>query len=218
MKNMAVESGGLLVVKAALAGLALAGMLSAAMALPSGAAFADQRGLAAMRVSEVGTTFAVGGNTYRVTDAYEGPHDLGEVTLVRYGSSKKAPSFNVVKHGGKAYEVEEIGKNAFNNAKGHKITSVKLGKHVDKIKAKAFYGCSKLKLIDISKSDVIDIDRSKKTGEYYLDDLNVGKQAFSKAGTSTVKVRCGNANASYQSIVKKALVGKGLNKNATVVR
>ena len=179
---------------------------------------ANQQSLAVARVSEVGTTFTVDGNTYRVTDAYEGPRDFGEVTLVRYGSSKKAPSFNVVKHDGKSYEVEEIGKNAFNNAKGRKITSVKLGKHVDEVKAKAFYGCSKLKLIDISKSDIVDIDRSKKTGEYYLDDLDVGKQAFSKAGASTVKVKCGNSNASYRSIVKKALVSRGLNKNVTVVR
>ena len=165
---------------------------------------------------ELGAKFTKGGNTYKVTEAYENAHDLGEVTLVKYGSSSTTPTVNTVKYKGETFEVEAIGKNAFNNAKGHIITSIKLGKHVDKIGAKAFYGCSKLKSIDMRKCEAIDLE--KEHGKWEIDDLNIGSKAFAKAGVSSVKVKCGSSNASYQKLFKKALVSKGLRSNAKIVK
>ncbi|MDO4400492.1 MAG: leucine-rich repeat protein [Coriobacteriia bacterium] len=165
---------------------------------------------------ELGAKFTKDGNTYKVTEAYENAHDWGEVTLVKYGSSNTKPTVNTVKYKGETFEVEVIAKNAFNNTKGHKITSIKLGDHVDKIGAKAFYGCSKLKSIDMRTCEAIDID--KEHGKYVIDDLDIGSKAFAKAGVSSVKVKCGSSNASYQKLFKKALVSKGLRSNAKIVK
>jgi hypothetical protein len=167
---------------------------------------------------EVGAKFTKDGNTYKVTEAYKSKKDLGEVTLVKYASSETKAVVNKVTYKGETFEVEAIGKNAFNNAKGHKVVSVKLGKHVDKIGAKAFYDCSKLKTIDLASSDAVDVEKNKKSGKYYVDDLNVGAQAFSKAGKAGVKVKCGSANASYQKVYKSALKSKGLRSDAKMVK
>lgn len=164
----------------------------------------------------VGDTFTKGGNTYKVTEAYENSHDWGEVTLVKYGASSKTPTINTVKYQGHAFEVDKIGKNAFNNKKGHRITAVKLGKHVDRIGAKAFYGCKKLKTINLRACDAVEIE--KENGRYQLDELNIGSKAFAKAGKSGVKVKCGSANASYQKVYKNALKKKGLRSDAKVVK
>lgn len=167
---------------------------------------------------DVGDTFKKDGNTYKVTEAYENSHEIGEALLVKYGSTNKTPSFNIVKYKGESFEVERIGHNAFNNAKGHKITSVKLGKHVDAIGKKAFYGCTKLKTIDLAASDSIEVEWSKKVGKYVIDDLDIGEKAFTKAGVAKVKVKCGCAKASFQKVYKKALVKKGLRTDAKVVK
>lgn len=166
----------------------------------------------------VGAKFTKDGNTYKVTEAYENKHDLGEVTLVKYGSNKTKAVVDKVTYKGETFEVDAIGKNAFNNAKGHKVTSVKLGKHVDKIGSKAFYACKKLDAIDLAASDAVDVEKSKKTGKYYLDDLDVGANAFSKAGKAGVKVKCGSSNASYQKVYKTALKSTGLRSDAKMVK
>lgn len=166
----------------------------------------------------VGTVFTLGNNTYKITDRYEGPRDLGEVMLVKYGSNGPHPVFNILTYQGKKYKVETIGANAFNNPKGHRITTLKLGPCVEKIGARAFYGCTKLRTIDIARSDVVDVDYNRRTGRYYLDEAEIGWQAFSKAGVSKVTVKCGNANASYRAAVKKAFVAKGLSANCRVIR
>ena len=170
------------------------------------------------KAPRAGATFTVDGNVYKVTDAYEGPREPGEVRLVKYGSKKTNPTINTVKYQGKLYEVEEIGKNAFNNARGHKVTSVKLGRNVDYIGARAFYGCNKVRTFDIAASDVVDIDYSRRTGRYSIDEVEIGYQAFTKAGVSKVTVKCGNAKVAYQKLVKKALSSKGLRSNARVVK
>jgi len=164
----------------------------------------------------VNDTFKKDGNTYKVTEAYENSSEIGEVILVKYGSSNTKPVINIVKYKGESFEVEVIGKNAFNNTKGHKITAITLGKHVDEIWAKAFYGCSKLKTINMGASEAVDIEKNKKG--YYLDDVEIGAKAFAKAGVSGVKVKCGKSNASYQKLYKKALKAKGLRSDAKIVK
>ena len=185
--------------------------------LPSASAHAQTLETAAL-TADAGTTFTVDGNVYKITERYKSAHDLGEVKLVKYGSTNKAPKVNTVKHEGKTYEVEEVGKNAFNNKRGHRVTSVTLGRYVDEIESKAFYGCSKLKVLNVAKSDVIDIERSKKTGSYYIDDMDIGPKAFKGAGVKDVKVKCGKSSAAYQQLVKKALVSKGMRSTAQVVK
>ena len=162
-----------------------------------------------------GETFTKSGNTYKVTDLAE-DDDLAEVVLVRYGSTDTTPVVNTVKYQGQVFAVEAIGKNAFNNAKGHKITSVKLGANVDKLGAKAFYGCKKLKTINMAKCDVIDIDKGR--NGYYIDEIDMGANALKNAGVKAVKVKCGKSNAAYQEVFKKALVKKGMRTSVTVVK
>jgi len=162
-----------------------------------------------------GQTFVKNGNTYKVTDLAD-EDDLGEVTLVKYGSTNLKPTVNTVKYQGQVYEVDAIGKNAFNNVKGHKVTLVTLGRNVDRIGAKAFYGCKKLKTINMAKCDVIDIDYG--ANGYYLDETDIGAKAFKNAGVKAVKVKCGKSNASYQKVFKKALVSKGMRTSVTVVK
>lgn len=163
-----------------------------------------------------GDTFKKDGNTYKVTDKDDDGDDYDEVMLVKYGSSNKKPVINRVKYKGVTYEVEAIGKNAFNNSKGHKITSLTLGDDVDKVKAKAFYGCSKLKTINLRKADIVDIEREN--GRYEIDDIDIGSKAFAKAGISGVTVKCGSQNASYQALYKQALVKKGLRSDAKIIK
>ena len=198
----------------------LAAILSLGMA-PADQAYAAPSKTQTYKTSaapKVGTTFKVDGNTYKVTERYKSASDPGEVQLVKYESNKTNPTINTVKYEGKLYEVEAIGRGAFNTANGKKITSVKLGKNVDSIGANAFSGCTKLATIDIAQSDVIEIDYSRRTKSYYVDEINIGARAFANAGTKNVTVKCGSANKSYQNTVKIALRNKGLHANAKVVR
>lgn len=164
----------------------------------------------------VGKTFKVDGNTYKVTDRYKSAYDPGEVVLVKYASNNKKPVINTVTYKGKKYEVEAVGANAFNNAKGRLVTKVTLGRNVDSVRSRAFYGCSKLQVLNIAKSDIIDVEYSRRTGSFYLDDIEIGSQAFTKAGTKNVKVQCANSNAKYKQVVKKALVSKGMRSSVTI--
>lgn len=201
----------------AIAALILAGACALALGAPSTALAKGASGqVAAAGIVAKGKTFVHAGNLYKVIDVDSEGDDLPEVKLVKYGSTNKKPVINTVKHNGVKYEVEAVGKNAFNNVKGHAITHVTLGKNVDSIGSKAFYGCTKLKVIDMRKADVIEIDKNKKG--YYVDEVDVGSQAFKKAGTASLKVKCGVSNASYKKLYKQALVKKGLRKGATVVK
>lgn len=162
-----------------------------------------------------GQTFKVAGNTYKVTDYEPYDDDPPEARLVKYGSSNKTPVINTVTYKGILFEVEEIGKNAFNNAKGHKITSVTIGRHVDEIGSKAFYGCKKLKTINMRASEVIDLDREG--GTYVIDDLDIGYKAFKNAGTKSIKVKCGSKNSTYKKVFKSALKMCGMRSTVKVV-
>ena len=195
--------------------VALVASLAIALVVSVAPAQADAKTYSTKALPREGATFVIGGNSYKVTDEWEGVRDPGEVVLVKYGATNTKPVINTVKYQGKTYEVEKIAKNAFNNAKGHKIVQVTLGRNVEYIGAKAFYGCKKLKVINIAKSEVVDIDYSKRKG-YYLDDVEIGAQAFKNAGTKNVKVKCGNNNVQYKKLVKKALVAKGLRSSAVL--
>lgn len=129
-----------------------------------------------------GFTFAVGKATYKVTKMgknatrnvvgnIDGTSSTtysytGEVELVAYKGGKKASvpaqaktqikktiSGNAFKEKG-TFKVTAIGKGAFNNSKGHKVTSVRIGANVVSIGDKAFYKCKKLKKITL-KGDAI---------------------------------------------------------------
>ena len=203
--------------KAALAvamALLCAGMVASMMARPAYASTltASQ----APSGISVGETFTVDGNKYKVHDAESDANELSEVTLVKYGSKNKKPKINTVKHNGETFRVENIGKNAFNNKAGHKVTAVTLGRNVDDIGVKAFYGCKKLKSINMRKADVIDIEKER--GSYVIDDIDIGKKAFAKAGVKSIKVKCGKSNSAYRAQYKKALKKRGMRKSVTVVQ
>lgn len=163
-----------------------------------------------------GDVFTANGNTYKVSDVADDAYEKSEAVLVKYGSKSKKATINTVKYSGETFEVEAVGKNAFNNKAGHKVVSVKLGRNVDAIGSKAFYGCKKLKAIDMRATDLIDIE--KENGRYEIDDLDIGKKAFAKAGTASIKVKCGNSNAAYRAVYKKALEKRGMRSSVKVVK
>ena len=99
-----------------------------------------------------GSSFAVGGADYKVTKISASAIDKGscEAQLTRFtgsGSSFKIPATVTYTAGGYGLvklKVTSIAKNAFNNAKGHKLKSVTIGENVSAIGDAAFKGCKKL--------------------------------------------------------------------------
>ena len=162
-----------------------------------------------------GDAFTVNGNRYVVKDYELDDDDPPEAVLVRYGSANKTPTVNTVRYRGIVFEVEDIARNAFNNAAGHKITKLTLGRNVDEIGARAFYGCKKLKYIDMSACECIDLDFEH--GRYIIDDLDIGKNAFKKCGVKRVKVSCGRSNSSFKKAYKRALLACGMRSSVRVV-
>lgn len=102
-----------------------------------------------------GSSFAVGGARYEVTKISASAIDKGscEAQLTRFtgsGSSFKIPATVTYTAGGYGLvklKVTSIAKNAFNNAKGHKLKSVTIGENVIHIGKAAFKNCKKLKKI-----------------------------------------------------------------------
>lgn len=131
--------------------------------------------------------------TYKVTKS-----DLqnGTVTYVA-PLDKKATDVTIpatITIDGVTFKVTAIEKNAFKKNKN--IKSVTIGKNVNKIGSKAFYGCSKLKTLTIKSAKL-----TKK---------KIGSKAFAKTPKSmTVKVSKKKFKA-YKSM----LIGRGVNKKA----
>ena len=128
---------------------------------------------------------------YKVTKSHL---KKGTVSYVAPKNKKKTtvtiPS--TVKIDGVTYKVTAIEKNAFKNNK--KIKSVTIGKNVEKIGTKAFYGCTKLKTLTINTTK---LTKSK-----------IGSKAFSKTPKS-MKVKAPKKKLSaYQKILR----GKGVHK------
>ncbi len=113
--------------------------------------------------------------------------------------SKKRKSFTVpdtITVGGVVYKVAEIKANAFKNNK--KLKKVVIGKNIEKIGAKAFYGCKKLANITIKTTKL----KSK----------TVGKKAFGKIYKKPVVKMPKSKKKAY----KKWIYKKGLTKKAKV--
>lgn len=159
-----------------------------------------------------GQTFKQGGNTYRIDD-YDAADREGEVVLVTYGSTNTKPTINTVRHKGVTFEVETIGAGAFNTARGHRVTSVKIGKHVDRIKSHAFAGCKKLKTLNMRTSDVIEL--RKRGAGWIVDDNDAATGAFTGINPK-VRVLCGSNSSKYRATYKKALTSRGMAPSATV--
>ncbi|MDO4806816.1 MAG: hypothetical protein Q4A07_06170 [Coriobacteriales bacterium] len=163
----------------------------------------------------IGDSFTKSGNTYRVTE-YD-PHDNDyEAVLVTYGSSNTTPTVNKVTYKGKTFDVEGIGAGAFNTKQGHKVTSIKVGRNVDRIGKRAFKGCKKLATLNLRAADVVDLEYEH--GAWVVDDLNIASNALSGAGTKNLKVLCGKSQKAYRTAYKKALVLCGMRTSAKVVR
>ena len=117
----------------------------------------------ATEISRAVKSDVVGGTASETTHKFS-----GQVELVSYKGGKKAnvpagvtaktkPVKDAVGNTDVdtgTFTVVSIGKNAFDNAKGHKITSVSIGKNVVSIGEKAFYKCKKLTRIAL-KGDAI---------------------------------------------------------------
>lgn len=87
-------------------------------------------------------TFSVGNNDYEIDES-------GNATVTAESNKKikKVTIGSVVKHDGKTYKITEIEKNAYKNCK--KLTSISIGKNIEKIGSGAFRGCVNLKKITI---------------------------------------------------------------------
>ena len=127
-------------------------------------------------VATNGNQFVVNGITYAISVD-------GKATVTKIGSVKKA-SINTVKIGGRSYPVVKINASA---CKGNqKITSVSIGSNVKNIGKKAFYGCKKLKKVNIKASS----------------SLKVEKQAFKKLGKRATITLKGVKGKTRKKIVK----------------
>lgn len=154
-------------------------------------------------------TITVDGVTYKVTSvqsgAFKNHKNLKEVTI--------------------GTNVKSIGKNAFSGCK--KLTTVKMGKNVTSIGENAFYNCIALKKIEIpakvnkigtkafyncKKLTNITIKTTKLTTK------NVGKKAFTKAGSNNYKELIVKVPKSKLTTYKKMLKKSGLSDKAKVTK
>ncbi len=154
-----------------------------------------------------GAKFKKSGSTYKVTD-------YGcDVTLQKYGSSKKKVNIKTAKYGGRTYYVTAVGAKAFKNKKGAKVTSLSIGYTVKKIGKKAFYGMKKLKTLNVSDASGLSLHKGKAK--------HIGSKAFSKCGKNngkSLKVKTGWSDTKHQKKFKKALSARGLSKKAKYTR
>ena len=124
----------------------------------------------------------------------KGARTVEFVKMAKTAASLRIPT--TVSRDGFSYKVVSVASGACKGNK--KLKSLKIGANVSKIRAKAFYGCGKLKTITI---------QTKK-----LKASSVGASAFGK-GYAKVKVSVPkNCGKSYKKILQK----KGLGKKATV--
>lgn len=148
-----------------------------------------------------GASFKKSGSTYKVTSA--GYY----VTLVSWGGGKKA-NLNTVSYAG-TYRVRGIGANAFNTAKGKKVTKITLGMLVSSIGKNAFKNTKKLTNLNIKDW----------YAQLLYGNLSISKKAFKGCGKSSGKKLKVHTGSRYQNAkVKKKLVKKGLSKKAKVVK
>ncbi len=134
------------------------------------------------------------GVTYSVSNAGK-----KTVTVSKVKTSARSVTIPAtVKISKTTYKVTAIAKKAFANSKN--LTRVTIGKNVSKIGAKAFYGCKKLKTVEIKSAKL-----TKKS---------IGKKAFSKIHAKAM-VKCPKKKVkAYKKYLRKA----GLSAKAKVTK
>ncbi len=147
--------------------------------------------------AQIGKTYTSGKAKYKVTN-------LDEVTYVKCTASKSVKSITVpdtVKIKGATYRVATVAANAF---KGYsKARSITIGSSVKTLKAKSFYGASKLKTVTL---------KTKKLKSSSITNCFKG----SKVTTVVVKVGTSKENKSYVKTYKKIFTKKKTGKAVTV--
>ncbi|MGN0038403.1 MAG: leucine-rich repeat protein [Coriobacteriales bacterium] len=116
-----------------------------------------------------GAEFVVGGYTYKVTKISSAAieKDSCEAALLKFegsGTAAKVPatvSFTAGGFGSVALKVTAIGKDAFNNTKGHKIKSAVIGANVTAIGDRAFKGCTEASKITLKGNTLESIGPNK---------------------------------------------------------
>lgn len=134
------------------------------------------------------------GSRYEVVDPNAKTAKLVKV------KSKKATKLNVpatVKLQGETYKVTGVGKNVM--SKNKKLTKVILGKNVTTIETKAFYGCTKLKTVQLKGKAL----------------KKVGKQAFKKTYAKMV-VSAKKMNKKEKAKLLKTMRKAGMSKKGKV--
>ena len=134
------------------------------------------------------------GSRYQVVDANAKTAKLVAV------KSKKATKLNVpatVKLNGETYKVTIVGKSVM--SKNKKLTKVILGKNVTTIETKAFYGCTKLKTVQLKGKAL----------------KKVGKQAFKKTYAKMV-VSAKKMNKKEKAKLLKTMRKAGMSKKGKV--
>ena len=109
-----------------------------------------------------GQEFAKGSFTYKISKISSAAIEKGscEVTLLKYtgsGTSATVPATVSYVAGGLGpvtFKVSAIGKDAFNNSKGHKLKSVVVGANISSIADRAFKGCKKLTKITLKGNKI----------------------------------------------------------------
>lgn len=127
----------------------------------------------------------------------------GQTVAYKGTINKKAKSITVpatVTIEGTAYKVTSIAAGAFKNNKN--ITKVTISSNISSIGKQAFYGCKKLKTINIKSKN--------------LTARSIGAKAFSKVGSNNYKKLTVKVPKSKKNTYKKILKKKGLSGRAKV--
>ena len=130
-------------------------------------------------IPSTNTSVSVGGATYKI--------DTDSTVTYAKGNNKNSVSIPAtIKVNGKTMKVTSVAANAFKNNK--KLTSVVIGKNINSIGKKAFFGCKKLKKVTIKSKNL----------------KTVGKAAFRKAGTKKLVVKVpAKMKKAYTKLLKK---------------
>lgn len=149
----------------------------------------------------VGKTAKVDGYTYKVTKAVSSKVTIGEVMLIApKKGAKKIIVPNSIKLAKKTYKVTSIKPALLKNNKT--VTSLTIGKYVNKIGKNAFYGCSKLKTVTVNTTKLTkaNVERGAFAKLHNKVVIKVPKTK-KKAYTELFKAR--GVKGKYQKIVVK---------------
>ncbi|MGN0361026.1 MAG: leucine-rich repeat protein [Hominisplanchenecus sp.] len=137
-----------------------------------------------------GQTFDAGNYSYKVTSAAK---QTAEVTGVKNAKLTKITVYNTVTLGGKAFQITAVGASAFKNNK--KVTSVSIGKNVEKLGSNAFAGCANLKTVTIKSAKLKEIGSKAFYNCKKLKTITIKSKQLKKAGKNA-----------FRGIYKKAVI------------